>query len=56
MSIIGKAKKEEYNPDEARRMAARVARKSNPLLSEKRAEKIAAKVEKKQRRGKGIGF
>jgi hypothetical protein len=56
MSIVGRTKKEEFNPDEARKMAARVAKKSNPLLSKRKAEKIAAKVEKKQRRKKGIGF
>jgi hypothetical protein len=56
MNPLGKTRKEEYNPEEARRMAARVAQRSNPLLSKKKAEKIAAKVEKKQRRGKGIGF
>ena len=51
MSIIGQTKKEEFNPDEARRMAAKVAQKSNPLLSRRRAEKLVAKEEKKRNRG-----
>jgi hypothetical protein len=56
MNVMGKPMKDEYDPEEAKKLAARVAKKSNPLLSKKRAEKIAAKEEKKQRRGRGIGF
>ncbi len=56
MSIIGPAKKEEFNPEEARRMAARVAQKSNPLLSKRRAEKLAGKEEKKRSRKTGLGL
>jgi hypothetical protein len=56
MSIIGKPKQDEYDPEEAKKLAARVAKKSNPLLSKKRAEKIAAKEEKRQRKGRSIGF
>ncbi len=54
MNPMGKTKKEAYSPEEARKMSARVAQKSNPLISKKRAEKMAAKVEKKQKRGIGI--
>lgn len=56
MSVLGKTKKEEFNPDEARRMAARVARRSNPLMSKKKAEKLAVKEEKRVNRKRGIGF
>ncbi len=51
MSIIGQTKKEEFNPDEARRMAAKVAQKSNPLLSRRKAERLVAKEEKKRKKG-----
>lgn len=54
MNPLGKTKKEEFDRDDARRMAARAAKKSNPLISKKRAEKLAAGVEKKQKKGIGI--
>ncbi len=54
MSIVGQAKKEEFNPEEAKKMAARVAKKANPLLSKRRAEKLASKEETKQNRKRGV--
>ncbi len=56
MSIVGQAKKEEFNPEEAKKMAARVAKKANPLLSKWRAKKLADKEENKQRRKRGLGL
>ena len=56
MGVIGKTKKEEFNRDEARKMAARVVKKSNPLMSQRRAERKVAKAEKNLDRKRGIGF
>jgi hypothetical protein len=53
---MGKPKQDEYDPKEAEKLAARVAKKSNPLLTKRKAEKIAAKEENKQRRRRGLGF
>jgi hypothetical protein len=54
MNVLGKTKKEEFNKDDARRMAARLVKRSNPLMSQRRAEKKVAKAEKKMKRGVGI--
>jgi hypothetical protein len=56
MSIIGKTKKEEFNRDDARAMSVRVAKRSNPLMSQKRAEKLVAKEEKRQKKRAGLGL
>lgn len=58
MNPLGKTKKEEFNPEKARQMAAKAAKKSNPLISKRKSRKIAGKVEKKmdKARKKGIGF
>lgn len=47
MNPLGKTKKEEFDPEKARQIAAKAARKSNPLVPERKARKIAEKVEKK---------
>lgn len=58
MNPLGKTKKEEFNPEKARQMAAKAARKTNPLISERQARKIAEKVEKKMNKTskKGVRF
>lgn len=56
MGVLGKTKKEEFNWDEARKMAARVVKKSNPLMSQRKAEKKVAKAEKKLDRKREIRF
>ncbi|MDR2882805.1 MAG: hypothetical protein LBU98_03400 [Alistipes sp.] len=56
MNPLGKTKKEEFNRDDARRMAARVVKKSNPLMSQRRAEKKVARAEKKLNKKRGFGL
>lgn len=51
MSIIGVSKKEDYSKEKAKEMAVKAAKKSNPLMSKRKARKVVEKIDKKQNKG-----
>lgn len=54
--ILGKAKKEPYDPEMTKALAAEAAKKKNPNLSKRKVKKIAKKVDKHVKKRNKLGL